>query len=220
MGMPFFWLIQWIIPNWSKYSISLMQMQNPMLPLSSPTQWFATLSSMVHYVSGYIYRVYGLKSTAFQHTSLLQRDDHGARAEGVPGRAVVGGQEVGLHHVVDGEGREDAAALSWRLALLHRVPLQQRPLLLLPHVLLPRPHLRRARTHRQEAILGYIAITSDLLVFCIFSQDVTLVMVWKQLKEHLHIIWHCILLVKPSWTSLLGGHNADWLRYKHTRPLN
>lgn len=46
-----------------------------------------------------------------KHTGLLQRDDHGARAEGVPGRAVVSGQEVGLHHVVDGEGGEDATAL-------------------------------------------------------------------------------------------------------------
>lgn len=75
-------------------------------------------------------------------TVLLQGDDHGAGSEGVPGRTVVGGVEVGLHDVVDGEGGEDSAPLGLGLALLHRVPLQQCPLLLLPHVLLPRPHLR------------------------------------------------------------------------------
>lgn len=80
--------------------------------------------------------------TEKKHTSFLQGDDHGARAKRIPGRAVVGGQEVGLDHVVDGEGGEDAAALSRGFALLHSVPLQQRPFLLLPHVLLPRPHLQ------------------------------------------------------------------------------
>lgn len=100
-----------------------------------------------------------LTNTEFlKHTGLLQRDDHGARSERVPGRAVVGGQEVRLHHVIDGEGGEDAAALRGWFALLHRVPLQQRPLLLLPHVLLPRPHLQH--TH---AILDYITIRSDKL---------------------------------------------------------
>lgn len=84
-----------------------------------------------------------------KHTSLLQGDDHGARAKRIPGRAVVGGQEVGLHHIVDGEGGEDAAALGRRFALLHGVPLQQRPFLLLPHVLLPCPHLQdtQVNTH-------------------------------------------------------------------------
>lgn len=75
-------------------------------------------------------------------TSFLQGDDHGARAEGVPGGAVVGRVEVGLHDVVDGEGGEDGSALGRRLTLLHRVPLHQGALLLLPHVLLPRPDLR------------------------------------------------------------------------------
>lgn len=44
-------------------------------------------------------------------TLLFQRDDHGPGAEGVPGRAVVRGQEVRRHHVVDGERGEDAPAL-------------------------------------------------------------------------------------------------------------
>ncbi len=48
---------------------------------------------------------------SLKHTCLLQRDDHCAGAERVPRRAVVGGQEVRLHYVVDGEGGEDAAAL-------------------------------------------------------------------------------------------------------------
>lgn len=85
--------------------------------------------------------------TEVKHTLLHQGDDHGAGAKRIPGRAVVGGQEVGLHHIVDGEGGEDAAALGRRFALLHGVPLQQRPLLLLPYVLLPRPHLHQ--THRK-----------------------------------------------------------------------
>ena len=83
-------------------------------------------------------------------TVLLQGDDHGAGSEGVPGRTVVGGVEVGLHHVVDGEGGEDSAPLGLGLALLHSVPLQQSPFLLLPHVLLPRPNLQdrtQADTH-------------------------------------------------------------------------
>lgn len=84
------------------------------------------------------HRVFCLTRTCF-----LQGDDHGARAEGVPGGAVVGRVEVGLHDVVDGEGGEDGSALGRRLALLHRVPLHQGALLLLPHVLLPRPDLQR-----------------------------------------------------------------------------
>lgn len=75
-------------------------------------------------------------------TCFLQGDDHGARAEGVPGGAVVGRVEVGLHDVVDGEGGEDGSALGRRLTLLHRVPLHQGTLLLLPHVLLPCPDLQ------------------------------------------------------------------------------
>lgn len=44
-------------------------------------------------------------------TRLLQGDDHSARAERVPGRAVVGGQEVRLHHIVNSECGEDTATL-------------------------------------------------------------------------------------------------------------
>lgn len=51
------------------------------------------------------------KITYTEHTPLFQRYDHGAGSERVPGRAVVGGQEVRLHHVVDGERGEDAATL-------------------------------------------------------------------------------------------------------------
>lgn len=50
--------------------------------------------------------------------------------------------EVRLHDVVDGEGGEDGSALGRRLTLLHRVPLHQGALLLLPHVLLPCPDLQ------------------------------------------------------------------------------
>lgn len=83
------------------------------------------------------HRVFCLIRTCF-----LQGDDHGARAEGIPGGAVVGRVEVGLHDVVDGEGGEDGSALGRRLTLLHRIPLHQGALLLLPHVLLPRPDLQ------------------------------------------------------------------------------
>lgn len=85
-----------------------------------------------------------------QSTRLLQCDDHGSRAKGVPGRAVVRGQEVRLHHVVDGERGEDAPALGGGLALLHCVPLQQRSFLLLPHVLLPGPNLKHGRHRRKN----------------------------------------------------------------------
>lgn len=77
------------------------------------------------------------------HTRLLQGDDHRAGSEGVPGGAVVGGVEVRLHDVVDGEGGEDGPALGWGFTLLHGVPLHQGALLLLPNVLLPRPNLKR-----------------------------------------------------------------------------
>lgn len=50
--------------------------------------------------------------------------------------------EVRLHDIVDGECGEDGATLGWRFTLLHGVPLHQGALLLLPHVLLPRPHLK------------------------------------------------------------------------------
>lgn len=43
-------------------------------------------------------------------TSLFQLDDGRARAEAVPGSAVVVGLEVGLHDVVDGECGQDPAA--------------------------------------------------------------------------------------------------------------
>lgn len=83
----------------------------------------------------------------FFRTRLFQGDDHGAGSEGVPGGAVVGRVEVGLHDVIDGEGGEDGSTLGWRFTLLHGVPLHQGALLLLPHVLLPRPNLK---THSQE----------------------------------------------------------------------
>lgn len=105
-----------------------------------------------------------LKNNEFmKHTGLLQCDDHGARAERVPGCAVVSGQEVGLHHVVDGERGEDASALCRWFALLHRVPLQQRALLLLPHVLLPRPHLQHTHTHKH---IQEVIIISQLVKLC------------------------------------------------------
>lgn len=77
---------------------------------------------MVQYILGHTVCYHTAKNIFFRLVSnrycmftvptlLLQRDDHGAGAERVPGRAVVGGQEVGLHHVVDGERGEDAAAL-------------------------------------------------------------------------------------------------------------
>lgn len=85
----------------------------------------------------------GISPPSFSfHTRLLQGDDHGAGSEGVPGGAVVGRVEVRLHDVVDGEGGEDGAALRLRFTLLHRVPLHQGALLLLPHILLPRPNLK------------------------------------------------------------------------------
>lgn len=99
-----------------------------------------------------------------KHTGLLQCDDHGARAERVPGCAVVSGQEVGLHHVVDGERGEDASALCRWFALLHRVPLQQRALLLLPHVLLPRPHLQHTHTQTHTRGHNYITISKTVLI--------------------------------------------------------
>ena len=80
----------------------------------------------------------------FFHTRLLQGDDHRPGSEGVPGGAVVRRVEVRLHDVVDGEGGEDGPALGRRFALLHSVPLHQGALLLLPHVLLPRPDLKHA----------------------------------------------------------------------------
>ena len=68
-------------------------------------------------------------------TSLFQLDDGRARAEAVPGGAVVVGLKVGLHDVVDGERGQDPTA---RVGPLHRVAFQG------PHlqeVLLPCPGL-------------------------------------------------------------------------------
>lgn len=115
------------------------------------------------------------------HTSLLQGDDHGPGSEGVPGGTVVGGQEVSLHDVVDGEGGEDSPSLRQRFTLLHRVPLQQSPLLLLPYVLLPRPHLKHRQASRRT-------LTHTHILYCMCSDThMHYVQTHISIDVHMHI---------------------------------
>lgn len=102
------------------------------------------------------------------YTLFLQGDNHSARSEGVPGSAVVGGVEIRLHDIVDGEGGEDGSALGRRFALFHSVPLHQGPLLLLPHILLPSPNLEHTQNtceDEDDVVYSlYDCICSDMLI--------------------------------------------------------
>lgn len=76
-------------------------------------------------------------------TCLLQGDDHGSWSKGVPCRAVVSRLEIWLHDIIDSERGQNGAPLWCRSALLNCVPLQQRPSLFFPHILLPGPNLQK-----------------------------------------------------------------------------
>ena len=94
-----------------------------------------------------------------------------------------------------------------RLALLHRVPLQKRPLLLLPHVLLPRPHLQR--THR-----GCIRLCNyNHFVLCLLFANQHFYRwcpepgCWQWLHGGLHLFilplasnWICLLLTMSNYS--------------------